>query len=310
METLRIFLFGKFRVRLANRELEDLNLGKAQELFWYLLLNRHHPHYRESIVNVLWNDVSAVHSRGYLRKALWQLRNALDSHSLLEKKSFLLVESDWIQLNPLAKHWIDVSDFEEVYKLVQGVPGRDLPLSTIQTLQRVVELYCGDLLEGCYYEWCLIERERLQQMYLIMLDKLMDYCEAYNQYETGLDYGLRILRIDRARERTHRRLMRLHYQARNRTEALRQGERCITILQEELGVGLAERTRTLYEQIKADRLIIPTSRMGMDNKTTNSAPLLLLEVLQQLKQLEVELSGMQGRVQRKIETVEMILNGQ
>lgn len=41
-------------------------------------------------------------------------------------------------------------------------------------------------------------------MYLAMLDKLIVYCEAHHKYEAGLACGNRILRYDRARERTHR----------------------------------------------------------------------------------------------------------
>ena len=39
-------------------------------------------------------------------------------------------------------------------------------------------VYRGDLLEGCYQDWCLFERERLQNAYLAMLDKLMVRCHG------------------------------------------------------------------------------------------------------------------------------------
>jgi two-component SAPR family response regulator len=93
-----------------------------------------------------------------------------------------------------------------------------------------VALYHGDLLEDWFQDWCLYERERLQNIYLAALDKLMDYCEASRDYDAGLAYGTRILRHDLARERTHRRLMRLYYLAGDRTSALRQYDRCVQIL--------------------------------------------------------------------------------
>lgn len=95
-------------------------------------------------------------------------------------------------------------------------------------------------------------------MYLVMLDKLMEFCEAQQQYETGLAYGSRILRHDPARERTHRRLMRLHCMSGDRTSALRQYQHCVVALEEELGVRPARPTEALYEQIRADRLDGPT----------------------------------------------------
>ena len=129
-----------------------------------------------------------------------------------------------------------MAEFEQAFNLTRGTPGRQLDAQNVQILQNAVELYRGDLLEGWYQDWCLFERERLQNMYLTMLDKLIDYSEANELYEAGLAYGAHILRHDRARERTHRRLMRLHYLARDRTEALRQYERCVSSLDKELGV--------------------------------------------------------------------------
>jgi len=40
-------------------------------------------------------------------------------------------------------------------------------------LQEAVRLSYADLLEGWYQDWCLYERERLQNIYLLILDKLM-----------------------------------------------------------------------------------------------------------------------------------------
>ena len=72
-------------------------------------------------------------------------------------------------------------------------------------------------------------------MYLAMLDKLICYCEAKRKFELGLLYGTLILRYDRAHERTHRRLMNLHYLSGDRTAALRQFERCAAALEEASG---------------------------------------------------------------------------
>src|SRR5256885_11705620 len=91
-------------------------------------------------------------------------------------------------------------------------------------------------------------------MYLTLLDKLLCYCATHQDYETGQAYGALLLRHDRAHERTHRQLMRLHYRAGDRTAALRQYERCRTALSEELDVKPDRRTVTLYEQIRADQL--------------------------------------------------------
>src|SRR4029453_9228778 len=103
----------------------------------------------------------------------------------------LIVEPDWVRLNPEADLWLDVAVFERAFALVQGVPGQELDAQRARPLQDAVQLYEGDLLEGWYQDWCLYERERLQNTYLAMLDKLTGYCAAHHEGEPGVVSGTR-----------------------------------------------------------------------------------------------------------------------
>lgn len=309
MSALVVRLFGKFHVQCGEHDLIGFDIRKLQELFCYLLLYRDRPHPRETLADLLWSDSSTAQSKMYLRKALWQLQTTLEAQSEPTSGAVLLVGPEWVQINPAANLWLDVVVFEEAFSLVRGVPGKELDCQRVQTLQSAVDLYRGDLLEGWYELWCLYERERLQHMYLAMLDKLMDYCEAHHEYEAGLVYGTRSLRYDRARERTHRRLMRLYYLAGDRTAALRQYERCVVALDEELGVKPDKRTVALYEQIRADQLDgspAALAEAGPKLETTASLP----EVLGHLTQLQALLTSVQRQVQHDIEVVELALNSQ
>lgn len=251
---LQIRLFGKLCVQVNSDSLERKLPIKVQELLCYLLIHRQQPHPREALAEMLWGDQPNGQSRRYLSKALWQLQMALSPSSDF-KESVLNVEPDWIKVNPEAAFWFDVGAFENASSLMQNHTGWQLDADQVSELERAVEWYQGDLLEGWYHDWCLIERERLQLLYVNMLEKLMHSCEAKGTFEAGQEYGFRILRYDRAHERTHRRLMRLLYLAGNRTGALRQYQRCCQILQEELGVTPSKRTEALYDQIRNDQLL-------------------------------------------------------
>jgi DNA-binding SARP family transcriptional activator len=310
VSVLRISLFGKFDAQYGGQVVTGLDACKAQELLCYLLLYPDRPHPRETLADLLWGDTTTAQSRRYLRKALWQLQTALDSQVNLSDGRLLLAEPDWVQLNPEANLWLDVAVFEQTHRLVQGVPGSDFDPHLVQTLQDAVDLYRGDLMEGWYQDWCLYERQRLQHLYLIMLGKLMGYCEAQHDCEKGLTYGTLILRYDRARERTHRRMMRLHYLNRDRTAALRQYERCIAALHEELDVGPSRRTVTLYQQIRADLLAGPAPKLVTAKKPAEAEAPSWAEVLDRLKQLEQVLVDAQCQVQRDIQVVEQALDSQ
>jgi DNA-binding SARP family transcriptional activator len=254
MNSLRICLFGRFRVQCGQQDLTNLCPPRLQELVSYLLLHRDRSHPRETLASLLWSESSTAQSKKNLRQTLWQLQALTDSYGQFPYRRLLLVDSDQVCLNPNADVWLDVATYEQAYARAEGVAGQLLDTPRIEALRGAVELYRGDLLEGWFQDWCLFERERLQNLYLAILDKLMDYCEAHEHYEAGLAYGTRILRCDGARERTHRRLMRLYYLAGDRTAALRQYERCVQALRRELAVCPAVRTVALYEQIRTERL--------------------------------------------------------
>ena len=252
---LRIQLFGKFTVQVTGRRLGELDSSKVQELLAYLLIYREQSHPRESLAELLWQASSTAQAKKYLRQALWQMQHVLPKG---QAERLILIEPDWVRISSEAEYWLDVAEFEAAFARAHGIPGQELQPEVAATLQQAVALYRGDLLEGWYSDWCLYERERLQNMWLAMLDKLMSYCEARLAFEDGLSFGVQVLRKDRARERTHRRLMRLAYLAGDRTGALRQYERCVCALEEELNVRPGRRTEDLHRQILNDGLE-PTS---------------------------------------------------
>jgi DNA-binding SARP family transcriptional activator len=307
MSTVRIRLFGRFSAQLDSQRIEGLDAPRLQELFSYLLLYRERPHARETLAALLWGDSPTATSKKYLRQALWQLQSALNTHTASSARHLLVVETDWIHINPDAGPWLDVAEFERSFSVVQGVRGREMDEEGARLLEDAVALYRSDLLEACYEDWCIYERERLQNMFLAMLDKLMSYCESHDQYENGLQHGARILALDRAREHTHLRLMRLQYLAGNRTGALRQYERCVAALREELGVKPAKRTTELYEQIRSDSvgdsLHAHPERRG--ESVASSPP----EVVGRLRQIRNVLVEIQREIQKDIQAVELAIRG-
>jgi DNA-binding SARP family transcriptional activator len=311
MTQLKISLFGKFSLQYDGLSVDQIESYKVQEFFCYLLLHRNRPHAREALANLLWGESTTAQSKKYLRQALWHLQNTLGQEHDPEGKRFLLVEPDWIRLNMQADIWLDIDVFEQAFALVRGKPSHSLDAQHVRILKDAVQLYQGDLLEGSYQDWCLYERERLQHMYLVLLDKLTGFCEYEQDYETGLNYAAIILRYDRARECTHRRLMRLYYLAGDRTSALRQYERCVTALREDLGVRPAKRTVELYEQIRRDNFVsaLPSPAQaqllpGVEADAAASLP----EVIVRLRELQALLSEINRQVQQEIKTVELVFN--
>jgi DNA-binding SARP family transcriptional activator len=306
MSTLEVYLFGRFCVRRGGQVLDGVDARKVQELFCYLLLHRDVSFSREALASTLWPDTTTSQSKKYLRQTLWQLQSILGSKAEPIHNRMLLVQPEWIQLNSEADLWLDIAVFEQAFASVQKIAGRELNVSQVKTLQHAIELSQKPLLEDWYEDWCLRERERLQTMYLLMLDKLMDYSEVHHDYETGLFYGMRILCYERTRESTHRRLMRLHYLAGDRASALRQYEHCAAILDEDFGVKPSRQTTALYKDILTDQPEEPRPR-DKPGTVPDGTNLPLLEVFNSLTELLAFLKDLQHQVQQNIQRVEPLL---
>jgi DNA-binding SARP family transcriptional activator len=302
MSKLQFRLFGKFAVSDGHDTLKGLDAAKDQELLSYLLIHRQQHHSRETLAGLLWSENSTERSKKYLRQALWHLQTVFETGNT-EAERIVLVEHDWLKLNPANRPWCDVAELEDAFTRAEGIPGNQLDEDVAQSLKRAVTLYRDDLLVGWYHDWILFERERLQNKYLMMLDKLLRYSSERREYEAGQSYGDLILRHDPAQERTHRQLMRLYYGAGDRTAALRQYDRCVTALKEDLGVPPERRTISLYERIKMGQADDAES-IEFDSASyihaTSSQP----DIVRHLKVLHRLLGAVQRRIQRDITAIE------
>lgn len=298
--TLSIHLLGALDVRSADGSNQRPASVKAQELLCYMLLHRDRPIFRESLSCLLWIDLDSTRSRKNLRQALWQIQTAIGAAAT----SLLEITPYTVTLRSTAALWLDVAKFEAAVKALRGIPAHQFSASNAEIADRAIELYRGGLLEELGFGWCIIEREWLQSEYLMLLDKLMAYCEENRKYELGVEYGERILRCDRARECTHRRLMYLHYLRGSRTDALRQFTRCMLALDEELAVSPAGSTVQLYEQIRADRevdLFIGSSALPPTTVAYAASSLLG----DRLRRLQRALTDIQQQVQTELRALEL-----
>lgn len=252
MEHIDVELFGRFAVRRHGQSLPATEAQRVQELLSYLLLHRTRAHHREVLVETLWGEIRPDQGRKNLRQTLWQLQSAIDSDQT--STPLLITDAQWVQLNPNAPITVDTEQVERAFAEVCDQAGGALSRQQSEQVSQAVSLYQGDLLDGWYQDWCIIPRERLRTIYLILLEKLTDYFEASRAFERGIATAHIILSVDRAREQTHRQLMRLYTYTGNRSDALRQFDRCVAALIEEFDVEPDERTILLFNEIRASHV--------------------------------------------------------
>jgi predicted ATPase len=116
-------------------------------------------------------------------------------------------------------------------------------------LEEAVALYHGDLLPGCYDEWILPERDRLQQAFLKALERLIALQEEERDYDAAINIARRRLSHDPLHEATYRHLMRLYVSRGDPASALRVYYTCATILERELATEPSPATQEVYERL-------------------------------------------------------------
>src|SRR5687767_2282423 len=133
---------------------------KAQALLAFLALHAGQAQPRDKLAALLWSETPARRARHSLRQALLEVRRALPPGGLVEDGEAIAMDPGSVE--------IDVAVFE---RLVTG--------GTPPGLEQAAALYRGDLLEGLgvqdapFEEWLLAERERLRELALDGLARLL-----------------------------------------------------------------------------------------------------------------------------------------
>ena len=241
---LHIDLLGGFSLVRGETLITSIEWPRLQSLLAYLVLHRHSRQSRTHLACLLWPDSTESQAHTNLRTLLTRLRRALPNAD-----TFLYTDRQGIQWRPRSPHasWtLDVLDFEQA--LVHAQQAQE-PSAALHALEKAVALYHGDLLPGCYDEWILPERDRLQQAFLKALERLIALQEEQRDYDAAVSTARRLLGHDPLHEATYRHLMRLYAGSGDPASALRVYYTCATILERELATEPSSATQEVYERL-------------------------------------------------------------
>ncbi|KQL49006.1 ATP-dependent transcriptional regulator [Brevibacillus choshinensis] len=248
--TLRIQTLGQFRVWLGDHELSEKawQRGTAKLLFQLLLTKRQHLLAREEIMNRLWADSDEESAIRDFKVALNALNKALEPNRAARADTFFIQrQGSSYGFNLASGYQIDVEEFEKLVTL--GMTETDSRQAAI-LLEKGLSYYQGDYLPECRYdEWCVEERERLQVLFLRGAERVAKIRLEDNRLEGVIRWCEAILRVDDCWEEAYRLLMTAYYQLNNRAQAIRWYEKCVTKLQEQLGVAPMPATKETYQKI-------------------------------------------------------------
>ncbi len=239
---LQVFALGKGRVMLGGQEVAaDLWVRSAARWLFFYLVDRRKAE-RPELLARFWPDVAASKSISRLHTALHHARRVVGS----ERLTYTPAEASY-QVEKSSLVWYDVFEFENA--LAQA---HDRPLGRERAtwLHRAIDLYSGPYLADTDQDWAFERHSELQLRFLEALCDLGNCYRAEKEYGTAVTWYQRALDEDSFREDIHRRLMETLADDGRRAEALRQYEKCATVLRQELGLEPDPLTRALAQRIR------------------------------------------------------------
>ncbi len=235
---LRLFILGLLQIQLGEEDLGKRVSAKGRALLAYLALTGR-AHARSALAGLLWGESPEKDARRNLRVELSKLRRVV-GEVITATHETLAVDLDAL--------WLDAAEFERLVKT------QDTP----EAVRQALAFYRGDLLDDLavrdaplFEEWVLLERERLRQLAIGGLERLVRSGIEGGRYTEGIQDARRLLTLDPWLESAHRNLMWMLARNGDRSSALAQYEACRQVLAQELGVEPVQETTALHEQIKA-----------------------------------------------------------
>jgi DNA-binding SARP family transcriptional activator len=200
--------FGQFELFCDEAKVSLGRRSKALTILKYLLAHRNEPVSQDHLMAWLWPESNLKKARWSLNTAIHSVRKMLSSCPSLVSVDLVLLEEGYYRLCPTVWVATDVDEFEICYEQGRRMEKIGRTPEAIAEYEKAVDLYRDDyLLEDLYEDWTMIERQRLANACIDMLDRLSTHYYDTLRHQESLHACFRLLRSDPCYERAHRLVM-------------------------------------------------------------------------------------------------------
>jgi DNA-binding SARP family transcriptional activator len=257
---LRAHFFGHFELSCEGEPLQLGRNGRALSIIKYLLANHPRPVSQDHLMGWLWPESSPKKARWSLNSAVHGLRKVLDGcPSSGGTVTYLLLEGGYYRLSPEIRIATDVEEFDGLYERGRVLERANRVEAAAALYEEALRLYRGDyLIEDLYDDWTMVERERLSNACVDMLDQLAVHYLESERPRDSVRCCYMALERDRCHEPSHRILMRCYARLGQRDRALKQYRLCERILSQEYNTAPSSEIQDLYRSITMEHANRPT----------------------------------------------------
>lgn len=241
---LFIKLMGNPSIVIDQNDITTDISAKSAGIIYYLAVNPSHS--KDKIAFIFWEDSDAHSARYNLRYNIWNINKLLAGKYNCQSP---LICTDKGQLSIS-------TDYE--LKLDIDLYQRELADCTIDQLLGIKNRYCGEFLSDLYLknclqfnDWVFFEREKYQRKHYNVLHLLLAHYKQNLLYQEAIDIVKIMLSFNAYDEDLYVEMIKLLIQLGDRSTALRQYDKCIHMLRDELNVSPKTSTECLLKVIKS-----------------------------------------------------------
>ncbi len=251
--SLRIQTFGQFNIWRNGQLIDPWERGQAETVVKLLLTRRAAGGWAVSpdeLIEWLWPESDPKSGLKKLLPLLSNARHTLEPDIEPRDSNFILRGSSGYYFDLSGDVTWDVLDFRQaVHEGVTQQRLGDLE-AAIKAYGAAQALYRGDFMaEDRYASWAIPQRQALQNEYRDSLAGLADTHARLGRYADAIRAGEAALEVDPLLESVYRQLMRYHYSAGDKGQALKVYRNCVKLFDELFGEGPTPQTKHLFEAI-------------------------------------------------------------
>jgi two-component SAPR family response regulator len=219
-QRLFVSCFGGFSVSLNgdNGEVISWRSPKVEELFAFLICKGSVS--RDEIADTLWDGFAPDKALKNINSTVYYIRKALQQYGM---ENCLITTHRQIKIDS-KKLFCDLYEFERLQKGAWN---------TMQTLEKLNELYQGELFQGKIYEWSFAKAHALEESLIYNLLKSAEQLEDQEQYEKAQCMYVRVLELNPFNEKAGSKLLSIYRKSGNHQKALQLTQQMEQILSEE-----------------------------------------------------------------------------
>lgn len=250
---LRIQTLGQFNVWRDGQLIDPWKRVQAQTVVKLLLIRRAaggRAVSPDELMEWLWPESDPESGRKKLLPLLSNARRTLEPDIEPRDSNFILRNSTGYYFDLEGDVSWDVQDLRRLVREASAHERAGDLQAAIASYEAAHALYAGDFLaEDRYAPWAIPQRQALQDEYRDSLASLARAYAALGRYADAVRAGQAALEVDPLLESVYRQLMRYHYCAGDKGQALKVYRNCEKIFDELFGEGPAPQTRHLFEAI-------------------------------------------------------------